>query len=710
MLVGFSLKNKTITGNDRPKSRHLTLLLSRGKLCTEGTAACFQRARDARLPFLKHPTTQARSTSDCNFHLYTIDFHDSSREHGSHADNTIVMPSRSDVRRRMPLPDSESGKMMTSISNSRTLKQRKKTREMVMGSLSNIAPQSFNSHGTNPSLSNVLGSSAASKRTSRPLEAATDMSSEQATDHQPMNPAVIDLMSSDDDEPARSSAAEGRRLYIGNLAYGTTEAELNKFFEGYPVYVSPEALEQVGANTLVCHSETISVPTNPRTARPVGYAFVEVSNPSEANCAIQNLSGKTFMDRNVSLHLAREPEAAAPKRQTTAEPQDHATLGNERGKKRWTATQKRAARRAAQRASHLEEDLGAKRWQKQLQKKINTRADVLAGSKVFNEDAMLPAVNSTSGDTMVPAMSNLNRSRRGLVTASLTAKAAASAVVKHFASMEENMDDAHLYNKVIHSLSADGALLTAGLKRHVREQIVIRCAERNALRAPSETVEEEPLQPSFATTANEVTLTVETHDMAPTQRQQTERTQLAKTRRLTPALLPRGASSGIPNSGHTRIMKVGTKQQAGSIRQRLESVNPHGLPWFDEYDRDQREEVASRIKRARRECGDLLAGVKDSDLLLLSQDRRVLPAQRQTRTAQNSGLTDVTANFASPRPTEVSSGAAEDDRKRRPLPLELLHNQQEARAQEEAAAGEELDTPVTVGNLHETTLWQRLFG
>lgn len=32
-----------------------------------------------------------------------------------------------------------------------------------------------------------------------------------------------------------ASAAEGRRLYIGNLAYATTEAELKTFFSGYDV-------------------------------------------------------------------------------------------------------------------------------------------------------------------------------------------------------------------------------------------------------------------------------------------------------------------------------------------------------------------------------------------------------------------------------------------------------------------------------------------
>ena len=35
--------------------------------------------------------------------------------------------------------------------------------------------------------------------------------------------------------------AEGRRLYIGNLAYATTEGDLNEFFKGFLVYVRPHA-------------------------------------------------------------------------------------------------------------------------------------------------------------------------------------------------------------------------------------------------------------------------------------------------------------------------------------------------------------------------------------------------------------------------------------------------------------------------------------
>lgn len=42
-----------------------------------------------------------------------------------------------------------------------------------------------------------------------------------------------------ENEAVLASAAEGRRLYIGNLAYATTEGELKDFFKDYLVYVPP---------------------------------------------------------------------------------------------------------------------------------------------------------------------------------------------------------------------------------------------------------------------------------------------------------------------------------------------------------------------------------------------------------------------------------------------------------------------------------------
>ncbi|RCI08381.1 hypothetical protein L249_8955 [Ophiocordyceps polyrhachis-furcata BCC 54312] len=54
-------------------------------------------------------------------------------------------------------------------------------------------------------------------------------------------------------------------------------------------------------------------PTNPRTDRPVGYAFVDLSTPTEAQRAIDELSGKEILGRKVSVQLARKPESPGEK-------------------------------------------------------------------------------------------------------------------------------------------------------------------------------------------------------------------------------------------------------------------------------------------------------------------------------------------------------------------------------------------------------------
>ena len=65
-------------------------------------------------------------------------------------------------------------------------------------------------------------------------------------------------------------------------------------------------------------SETTSIPTNPRTTRPVGYAFVDLSTADEAQEAINELAGKFILDRKVSVQLARKPETAAEKQAAAA--------------------------------------------------------------------------------------------------------------------------------------------------------------------------------------------------------------------------------------------------------------------------------------------------------------------------------------------------------------------------------------------------------
>lgn len=66
-------------------------------------------------------------------------------------------------------------------------------------------------------------------------------------------------------------------------------------------------------------SESVSIPKNPRTDRPVGYAFVDLSTPSEAERAIAELSGKEILERKVSVQLARKPETSTEKADANGE-------------------------------------------------------------------------------------------------------------------------------------------------------------------------------------------------------------------------------------------------------------------------------------------------------------------------------------------------------------------------------------------------------
>jgi len=113
-------------------------------------------------------------------------------------------------------------------------------------------------------------------------------------------------------EAAATSVAEGRRLYIGNVPYETKEEELKEFFKSYLI-------------------ESVSIPRNPRTDRPVGYAFVDVSTPSEAERAIAELSGKVINERKVSVQPARKLEAEAKKERTGADTTQRSS-GRSRGR------------------------------------------------------------------------------------------------------------------------------------------------------------------------------------------------------------------------------------------------------------------------------------------------------------------------------------------------------------------------------------------
>jgi len=82
-----------------------------------------------------------------------------------------------------------------------------------------------------------------------------------------------------------------KKIYIGNLSFSTTDAELRRLFE------------QHGA------VESVNVIMDRETGRPRGFAFVEMSDPSSAAAAIQVLNGRELDGRSLRVNEAQERAA-----------------------------------------------------------------------------------------------------------------------------------------------------------------------------------------------------------------------------------------------------------------------------------------------------------------------------------------------------------------------------------------------------------------
>ena len=80
------------------------------------------------------------------------------------------------------------------------------------------------------------------------------------------------------------------KLYVGNLSFNTTEADLAQTFGAYGT---------VSRATLV---------TDRETGRARGFAFVEMGSDQEAQAAIDGLDGKTLDGRQVQVNVARPRE------------------------------------------------------------------------------------------------------------------------------------------------------------------------------------------------------------------------------------------------------------------------------------------------------------------------------------------------------------------------------------------------------------------
>lgn len=84
------------------------------------------------------------------------------------------------------------------------------------------------------------------------------------------------------------------RLFVGNLSYSTTEADLRAYF-----------------GTVAPPSQVV-LPVDRETGRPRGFAFVEYIERPHAEQAIQRFNGQTFNGRPLAVSEARAREDRGP--------------------------------------------------------------------------------------------------------------------------------------------------------------------------------------------------------------------------------------------------------------------------------------------------------------------------------------------------------------------------------------------------------------
>src|SRR5262245_7755720 len=87
-----------------------------------------------------------------------------------------------------------------------------------------------------------------------------------------------------------SEAQMGKKLYVGNLPYETTNADLEQMFAAYGSVQSAQVI------------------MDRDTGRSKGFGFVEMGNDQEAQAAITGLSGTQMGGRNLTVNEARPKE------------------------------------------------------------------------------------------------------------------------------------------------------------------------------------------------------------------------------------------------------------------------------------------------------------------------------------------------------------------------------------------------------------------
>ena len=86
-----------------------------------------------------------------------------------------------------------------------------------------------------------------------------------------------------------------KKVFFGNLNFQSTEQELQDFLAAYGAV------------------EEVFMPKDRDTGRPRGFAFVTFTDDAQATKALQELSGKEFAGRPLTVNEARAKEERGPR-------------------------------------------------------------------------------------------------------------------------------------------------------------------------------------------------------------------------------------------------------------------------------------------------------------------------------------------------------------------------------------------------------------
>jgi RNA recognition motif-containing protein len=84
-----------------------------------------------------------------------------------------------------------------------------------------------------------------------------------------------------------------KNIYVGNLSFSSTEADLKELFERHGTV------------------ESVAVITDRETGRARGFAFVEMEEVSAASDAIRALDGSELAGRSIKVNEAQDRRSGA---------------------------------------------------------------------------------------------------------------------------------------------------------------------------------------------------------------------------------------------------------------------------------------------------------------------------------------------------------------------------------------------------------------